>query len=267
MFEKGGVKAIQIASDLHLGSSTEPFSHILTPSAPILILAGDIAPLQSPQYESFLTWCSRNWKYVLLTTGNHEYYCESVRQNMPDCDRAILMFLTSKLPNVHYLQGGASIVLEGIRFIGATLWSRIDSALWSDPKFLQRGDYTHIFLQGQPVTPSDISAIHAHQKARLASAIASANDPIVVITHHLPTHNLVPTEYRTSAAVSAYATNCEELMVGKVKAWICGHSHEAAEWRAPSGTLCVLNPRGYAGQISGFSPRKILNIQKNALYS
>lgn len=253
----------QIASDLHLNDypNSQPFSEVLTPSAPILVLAGDICPVQSPQYEAFLTWCSRNWQHVLVTTGNHEYYTGDYRpQNMSECDRTILIFLTGKLPNVIYLQAGNSVVLEGVRFIGATLWSKIDSALWSDPAFLRRGDYNQIFSEGRRVTPALISAIHGWQKARLASAIAASAEPVVVVTHHLPTAALVPQQHKTSSTVSAYATNCEELMTANVRAWICGHSHEAKQWTAPSGCFCIVNPRGYSSQDTGFSAKKVIEL-------
>ena len=67
---------IQVASDLHLEyNKVKDYKDIITPAAPILVLAGDIGNLY--EYEKlldFLKWCCDNFVAVLYVSGNHEFY-------------------------------------------------------------------------------------------------------------------------------------------------------------------------------------------------
>lgn len=257
---------IQYASDLHLEvlPPTTPFSEILTPVAPLLILAGDICPVSNPVYADFLRWCSRGWKHVLVISGNHEYFCE-VPQNIPDIDTEIDRILYT-LPNVQYLNpcetSRETVVFKGIRFLGATLWSNIDKRIWTSPTILKKGEFTHTYLNGRPSTPEYLTQLHEFHRARLAYWIQRSKEPVVVITHHMPSYALVSPEYKATESVSCYASSCEDLMESKVAIWICGHAHKAMEWVAPSGTRCVMNARGYPDQViaGGYSPRRTVTV-------
>ena len=69
--------SIQIASDLHLEFYSEdqalPYRDIITPSAPILALLGDIGlPLSANRhYERFLHHMADQFQLVLVVAGNH----------------------------------------------------------------------------------------------------------------------------------------------------------------------------------------------------
>ena len=68
---------IQIASDLHLeyNKDIKDFNEIITPSAPIIVLAGDIGNLYTCEnLRKFLAWCCNNFIAVIYIPGNHEYY-------------------------------------------------------------------------------------------------------------------------------------------------------------------------------------------------
>ncbi len=251
---------IQYASDLHLDSDPEAaFSDILTPVAPILVLAGDICPYENPLYAPFLRWCGRNWQHVVVITGNHEYYCHGspmTRRNVADIDKEIERLCMS-LPNVTFLQGG-SVVLQGIRFVGTTLWSETDPTMWQD-LFESKGDYKVCYHDNRRLSPVDTSEFHRVYKQRLAAEIQNATEPIVVLTHHLPSYSLVPPEFQQSPSVSCYASHDDDLFGPKVRFWICGHSHRSGQMMK-QGTLCVINARGYAGQETGFSSRRTVKV-------
>ena len=244
--------SIQYASDLHINDFPGvPFSTLVTPVAPILILAGDICSAWDPLYKTFLTWCSRNWSSVILITGNHEYFVDGPVPKTLDQTDGHIRTLASSLRNIYFLQAGQSVRIPGtrIRCIGATLWSAIDPSIWSD--LLGKGDYTHTYVSHglglRTTSPSDTTALHAFHKASLSSAIAShtPDETVIMITHHMPTFQLMQEEYKKSPYRSSYASTDDELIVPPVKVWICGHSHQASQWRAPSGTVCLMNARGY----------------------
>ena len=243
---------IQYASDLHItdwpkGTAFEAF---LTPVAPILVIAGDICSAWNPLYNSFLTWCSRHWHIVIFITGNHEYYpLAGTPHTMEQTDNYIRSLT---LPNTIFLQAGQSYIVPGtyLRFVGATLWSAVDPAIW-DEFADKKGDFKHTFVSTpmglRNTHPSDTSALHALHKAYLTSAISPlhARETLIVVTHHMPTLNLLEPRFRGERWHSCYASSDDELIASNVKVWICGHSHRATQWRAPSGTLCLMNARGY----------------------
>lgn len=102
----------------------------------MLILAGDIGYPTMDNYWHFIEDCCKLYKYVLCVSGNHEYY-NSVdipmenKLTIEEIDRIIFdkkNEINNKYNNLYYLQN-ESIVIEGIKFIGSILWSRIDKKI------------------------------------------------------------------------------------------------------------------------------------------
>lgn len=246
---------IQYASDLHINDWPKgtPFESFLTPVAPILILAGDICSALDPLYAHFLAWASRNWYKVILITGNHEYYCDD--QQHPYTIEQIdthIAHLVRRHDNVVFLQAGSSYVLPGtrLRFVGATLWSAIDPAIW-DSVARKKGDFKATYVAHNWMVhkthPSDLCAYHAYHKSCLRSALAphAYDEILIVVTHHMPTLELLEPEYRHEMWRSCYASEDDDLFAPNIYAWICGHSHRAKQMIVPNGPACLMNARGY----------------------
>ena len=70
---------LNILSDIHL-ENIKTFELPLDCSDQCLILAGDIGYPKSPEYMNFIQKCSSAFKYVIIITGNHEYYHEYVHE-------------------------------------------------------------------------------------------------------------------------------------------------------------------------------------------
>lgn len=254
-----GMVQIQYASDLHIDGwpAGTSFFSFLTPVAPILILAGDICSVWHPLYTPFLTWCSRHWAYVFVLAGNHEYHNavdmdEATAKTLQEADEEI-WGQCRKLGNVFYLQGGASYVIPGtrLRFVGATLWSDVDTALWTEAA-TKKGDCRKIFIdtprgEKRRILPADLCALHAAHRAALSGAIGARyaeDERLVVITHHMPTLELLEPHYRGEKWSSFYASNDECLIGPWVAAWICGHGHRGTRL-VLRGTTLLMNARGY----------------------
>lgn len=246
---------VQYASDLHINDWPKgtPFESFITPVAPILVLAGDICSAWDPLYTHFLAWCSRNWYLVIFIAGNHEYYCE------PGQERSILYTdyelsrISSLFPNTHFLQNGSSYSIPGtkIRFVGSTLWSDIDPAIWGEI-YGKKGDYKATFIEHypyglRPTHPSDICALHAFHRTYLYGAFAPVihGETLVVITHHMPSKLLLEDHYKGEKLHTCYASNDEDLFTRNISLWICGHSHRAVRMKYPQGPYMVMNARGY----------------------
>ena len=239
---------IQYSSDLHIdrfpiGTS---FYSFITPVAPILILAGDVCPVENPLFKAFIAWCSRHWHTVIFTAGNHEYYCkEQVITPHADIDCRI-QSIAEKLGNIIYLQHGAKYTIPNtnITFIGTTLWSHIDEAIHDEIRE-KKGEYRYIYnSENTHIGPHDITAFHTVQKALLRTAIESTQGRLVVITHHIPTERLLEPEYRQEGWRSCYASEDDDLFSKRIHTWICGHGHRSTTLRHKKMIL-RMNARGY----------------------
>lgn len=246
---------IQYASDLHINDWPKgtPFESFITPVAPILVLAGDICSAWDPLYTHFLAWCSRNWYLVIVIAGNHEYYCEpGFERSLLQTDYELLR-ISNLFNNTKFLQNGSSFIVPGtqIRFVGSTLWSDIDPAIW-DEIYGKKGDYKATFVEHFPyglrtTHPSDICALHAFQRSYLIGGFAPVlpNETLVVVTHHMPSKLLLENKYKADRLHSCYASNDEDLFIRSISLWICGHSHRATRMKYPRGPYIVMNARGY----------------------
>ena len=244
---------VQYASDLHLDhlASNIEFNSIVTPAAPILILAGDIASAWTSIYGKFLRWCSVNWQHVILIAGNHEYFCHRnyprSRQETEQHIRNLCRFHH----NVHFLQAGQTYIIpnKNLVFIGATLYSNISKDIHDE--VLVKGDFTKTFIERDNILcrthPSDHVNAHKRHKQALADAIRAVprNFKAVVVTHYLPTHKLLEPEYQDDHWRSCYASNDEDLFRPPVSVWICGHGHRSTYILAKHNILVAMNARGY----------------------
>jgi hypothetical protein len=127
--------------------------------------------------------------------------------------------------------------------LGATLWSAIDPAIW-DAAARRKGDCLKIGRV--PTHPSLLCARHISHVRALAMNLQlwDPQEMLVVVTHHMPSFALLEPEYRDDEWRSFYASACDAFIGPQISAWICGHSHRAIHWRAPSGADVYMNARG-----------------------
>ena len=196
---------IQLLSDLHLevhpGFVPEP-----APGADVLVLAGDIGSYQSgsllqdedfglarfsplPQYAGWPT-------PVILVPGNHEYDVQDFdaahARLRATCDRPGLIWLERE-----------SVALDGVRFVGTTLWSDFDALAdaaqvsdlaqrlkMRDKAFRAANFYlkkTGATRAGQPFLAEAIRAQALVCQQWLRDALAAPFDgPTVAVTHFAP---------------------------------------------------------------------------------
>lgn len=231
---------IYAISDLHLDLQPTIDLSVLVdgwPFADVLVLAGDIAVVSEPQSQAILhtlfTLCVAKYSNVVFVSGNHEYFHCHCRQS--DVDH-VLHHLCQNT-GVHYLQR-SSVVLEGVEFIGCTLWSLLekrDSDALTDFRanvFPHRIAYVEAFVR-------DLQFLR-HQLAQ-PSAL-----PRVVVTHHLPSSRLL---WDDGGANSGFATDIlDQLELHGVKHWFCGHSHRTTD-STYGDTVLSVNPLGYPKEV------------------
>lgn len=233
-------RIIYAISDIHTEfyeSAQDIYDSIQWRTATHLVLAGDIGVITSKLriYKDFLTLCTKKYKNVVLIPGNHEYYgCETRRVEI----EKILESLC-QTTGVHYIQG-KNVVVDGIRFIGHTLWSLIERdacaqlADFSRRVFDNQIEYVSAFVDGYRFLQSEILKSMDYV------------EPIVVVTHHLPSRKMIHPKFKSYSVLnSAFATDVvNSITLNRVKYWFCGHTHEYCETKV-ADTMIIANPVGY----------------------
>lgn len=253
---------IQYMSDLHLEfwENSRYIKHNeFQVLGDILILAGDIFYLKDKiaPLGNFWKWASENYRQVLMVPGNHEYY------NYCDVMERGLQWKWMFKENVGYYQNQV-LRIDDTDFIMSTFWSHITMA---DEYFVwQRlNDFRQTMYKGKLLQTEEYNQMHDfcldYIKKNLAESTAKH---IVVVTHHLPTFQVVAPQHKGSVLNSAFVTEYDDLIAGnQIDAWIYGHSHTNIDTEICK-TKVICNQMGYVFEnehiINGFDPGKFLSI-------
>lgn len=262
---------IRLFSDLHLEFSDLKFDHIWTPSEEnkdqILLLAGDIG--KGMQARRFIETLCENFKNVLYTCGNHEFW------EQPDFHKLIEdwrtysnegSILIDKGPdNFHFLYND-SVVIDGVRFIGGTMWTDYNGGDVVSMGAAHRimNDFAYIFSEGKPITPRFIIREHdAFIDFLLTEWDKPFDGKTVVMSHHSPGNELRRKGHRTDRVGSAYFADLEQ-MIGHhnvADLWVHGHTHRSWDYMI-NETRVVCNPYGYFGHETNgaFDPGLVIEI-------
>jgi predicted phosphodiesterase len=261
----------QLCSDIHLefyGNKIQTLLSKFPVTGDYLLLAGDIGYPQKSYYRDFLQFISPKYKKVFLVAGNHEYYQQWAgwKPSSISMIQSKLSELVAEFSNIHYLDNSYIDISDTnhsgeqtqIRVLGTTLWFRPEN----DEKAIS--DYHTIYIDHEgysiPITNDYIEA----EWNRARTFIRENVDPTkknIVMTHHLPTYQLVRPEYlidRYKNINSYFASNCEDLIQPPITTWVCGHSHGFSE-KVVNGVPCVVNAFGY--------PKEAERLQTDMGYS
>ena len=266
---------VQIASDLHLefydDKSRGPdfFASLVLPSAPILILAGDICPPERPILKTFFDWCSENWSMIFWIFGNHEYYTK-MSKPIPMEEKIQTAEKLCASTKVIFLQN-ASIDIGTFRFLGATLWT--DLGLGQEAYEVRKtmSDFGKIRINTTThFTTEEWLEEYKKDRAFLEENLRECEKDgrkAIVITHHLPSFRMIQDKYKEFPANSGFAANADDLLEHpSVALWICGHSHgqKTLQYTKKNGEIaaCILNARGYPREdsISTYNPNFVFNL-------
>jgi hypothetical protein len=234
-------------------------------SGPVLALCGDIGGPRQESYIELLTWASRNYAWVFLIAGNHEYYH---RHDTISEIRDKITLIAERFPNVTFLDNHVVTVVYGkdenersVNIFGSTLWS--DGTGHEYDLKNHMNDYTAIkkkvfekdgtSYKRLPITPADTTYAHKLAVFALKNAIAksTAEDRhLVVLTHHLPSHECIHDDYKSgiySILNCGYATDLTEYLKAPIVLWAHGHSHRCVDTYI-NGVRVVSNPMGYPAE-------------------
>ena len=220
-----------------------------------LLLAGDIGWPRHLVYREFLARVAARFDHVFLVAGNHEYYQAGCggdnrpRKTMMPADRVMTMIeneiraVTHKLASVVFLKD-AHFDIPGtdVAVYGTTMWSDVAIA---DERYVEEhiGDYACIpgFTVGYG------RRLFAESRTKLGAFLDACERDgkrAVVLTHHLPSYDLISAKYANERGNSAFASDLRDLADRPcVAAWVAGHTHAPCE----RGKFHV-NPIGYPSE-------------------
>ncbi len=260
-----------ILSDLHL-----EFAAFQPPDADlydIVVLAGDIAVGVKAVH-----WARREstfaGKPVIFVPGNHEFYNSERTRMLRQLREA------AADTNVHLLDRD-EVALQGVRFLGATLWTdfELDVAQGTDVAQAMR-DATHGLTDfGGAIrerqadststhrfSPQDAAREHAISRAwlhdRLLAPVPASVSATVVVTHHAPSARSMDPMYEGSDLNPCFYSDLPASLFQTAALWVHGHTHSSADY-LHHRTRVLANPRGYVrwnGAIENakFAPRLVV---------
>ncbi len=230
---------IQIVSDLHIEYKNDIVPNSLdfiTPSADILVLAGDIGSFYKlEQLTQFLESVCFHFQVVLYVPGNHEWYVtpgydplswNTLEQRMRKIE--------NKIENL-YILNRTSVCIGDVCIAGATLWSEPKCQV---PPFIVRvhGMRTKEYRQRHN---DDLNYLK-----KMMKYCEKNQYKLLVVTHHPPTEKALEGAKKRNF-LSLYATDLEYLLdKSKVQTWVCGHVHKNFDLISDKGCRVVSNQKG-----------------------
>jgi predicted phosphodiesterase len=246
---------IRLLSDLHLEHA--PW---VPPEAEqdVVVLAGDIH-----RGLAGIDWAARHFAgRIVYVPGNHEY-------DFGDLLALGEQFGARVLPgNVHVLDD-AACVIDGVRFLGTTLWT--DFALYGDAsKGIDAAarcvtDFVRIRYAGALLSALHTLELHRRAREWLTETLAQPFEgKTVVVSHHCPHPNSIAPKFADSPGNPAVASDLSALILSNsISLWCHGHTHCSLD-HFVGGTRIVCNPRGYAHngapENEAFNPALVLEV-------
>lgn len=252
---------IQYASDLHLEfheNNRWLKEHPLIPAGDILVLAGDIGYLGDEMYSRhpFWDWCAENFPQTIVIPGNHELY-----KNF-DINELHEGWEMNIRPNVCVVYNKIIRLDDEIDFVVSTLWAHIHPY---EAYFTEHGvtDFRRIRNGEFRLTWERFNDEHDRCVKFISQALLESNArKKIVVTHHVPSFDLMADEFKGSRINGAFTSDLNKMLeISSIDYWIYGHSHRNID-KEIGVTKCVSNQLGYvfADENRDFIPNKIIEI-------
>lgn len=239
---------IRIYSDLHLEFGRWDPMFDKAGDEELVVLAGDI-----DVGVAGINWAAQRFPHVpvVYVLGNHEYYDFDFRELVESCKGM------AAGTNVHVLER-EHLDVGGIRVLGTTLWTDYeafgkeyaDRAMqWAQTKM---ADFDVIEDSGRRLLPQTTRAACIESAEWLDQQIATADRPVLVVTHHAPTMATVSSFYQGSISNPSFHSRLDRLLRRPVRMWVHGHTHQQGD-QLVNGVRVVSNQWGYPNDaVAGF---------------
>ena len=259
---------IQYASDLHLELwHKTTFDETLEPTAPYLVLCGDVAKLDTPNLQIFLEYVSERWKYIFWIPGNTEMWSNSKSE-----EKSLnkMRELCSPYRNIKILYKSSFLLKEDnqkILVVGVSLWHKPRDGI-----MLHHSN--NIYIKPIP-SPVDFSELHKSQVEYLEYVIKNSELPLLICSYYAPFTWYYEEDWIQEPKSALIDRELEKLITYPILSWIVGHNHLPIEYTrryfltdgTEGSVLFVSNPRGKNEPKQNIFYRKeaVLRLQPNLL--
>lgn len=227
-------------------------------SGDVLILAGDIGDPFAKTYRIQLQQTIGKFKTVIVIAGNHEYWNLNVKTKRTLNDtieriKYVCSQLTNDSTRFVTLEKD-TLEINNVVFLGCTLWTNVDSddaQQMNDMKRIDDWSIDKCHLEHQKSVEWLSNQLTKHP-----------SKTIVVITHHLPSFDLLYQSERPTAIKqlrTAYASDLNNL-VEKANFWFCGHQHVFRDILIGQ-CRCIINPIGTRAEVTNHKRNFYLSIE------
>ena len=249
---------IQVLSDLHIeGASMDSIEAM----GDVLVLAGDIHAYPERLPEFIERKIPTNIP-VIFVPGNHDHEYLNVYKATEYFET-----LLKEFPNVTVLQN-KEVMIDGVQFIGSTLWTDFSSEGWYRTKELKdwasnMPDFRRIESHNGHITVDEMAELSRQAQSYIGQKLQdSTTHKRVVVTHYAPLLKSRSTRY----GFKNVGYWCNELphLMGRADLWIHGHVHDSSDY-IEQNTRVVCNPRGHCkvfnfSENPKFDPRFVVEI-------
>lgn len=217
----------------------------ILPSGDILIIAGDTNYLSRDFSKmDFINKVSDVFEAVYLIPGNHEYY------DGFDISKTLDGFKLKIKENV-FMFNNKSLVINDVKFIFSTLWSKIDKNIIDIT--MGMADFKYIKYDRQTFDVNRFNLIHEKCFKFIEKEVKSEGKKVVV-SHHLPSNDCNIKEFKNSTLNPAFCVDKTDFIADSdIDAWIYGHSHRNIPDFDIKGTKMITNQLGYVGWYENYS--------------
>ena len=176
---------IQYASDIHLELwKKTTYDEIILPTADILILVGDLAPLNHPNLQLFLEYISEKWIQIFWIPGNLEIWYKYNK----DIQSALykMNLLTSPYRNIKVLYKNTYLLKslennETLLLVGLSLWHKPRNDI-----MLHYNKNIYIKTIPSPTEEKIFMKEHMDQLKFLETVIKNTKYPLLIASYYAP---------------------------------------------------------------------------------
>lgn len=264
---------IAVLSDIH----AEFYKHDaewlppLPLNADVLVLAGDIAI--GRDLEIVVNRISNALPHttIVVVAGNHEFYRQP-RQTTLQTYRDVF----AQNSRVHFLENNY-VDIDGIRFIGATLWTGFKLHDETDDRnyvkaMIQAAVSDFRLIREEGLLDKTFSPNHAeklfYESRAVIQSLLKLSDArkTVIVTHFPPIPQLHHPHFPIDWLSSYFTADCSDIVANYSPAyWIYGHNHWSYQ-EVIGPTHFVSNQYGYPNEASefmcNFNPDLLIEIAR-----
>jgi len=156
------------------------------------------------------------------------------------------------IKNLHILDN-ESIEIDGITFVGSTLWADANNSDPSSLFFMKKAmsDFRVIRNGLIAFSPDDMVELFNKNIAYLNEALSDDSKTYVVVTHHGVSEQCVAEQYKNEYLLNGAFRSIYDAFIldrPQIKSWVSGHTHHAYDFRI-GATRLMCNPLGYPNEI------------------